>query len=63
MILYRLIEKNADYTEVVGIFQDEEIAKKAVLIMPKKEYPCVYIIDMYNILEAPNIIDPLICPL
>lgn len=63
MILYRLIEKNADYTEVVGIFQDAEIAKRAVQIMPKKEYQCLYVIDMYNILDAPNIIDPLICPL
>lgn len=63
MILYRLIEKNADYLEVVGIFQDAEIAKQAISIMPKKEYPCVYVIDMYNILEAPNIIDPLISPL
>lgn len=62
MILYRLYEINQEYVEVIGIFQDIDIAKKVIHLLPKKEYPYLYGIDTYSISDTSDMLNPLICP-
>lgn len=58
MILYRLFEINQEYIEFIGIFQDFDIAKKAIGLLPKKEYPYIYGIDTYDISETSDMLSP-----
>lgn len=62
MDLYRLYEINSEYVEVIGIFQDIDIARKTICLLPKKEYPYLYVIDTYCISETSDLLNPLICP-
>lgn len=49
MILYRLFEINNQYVEVIGLYQDRDIAQKTISILPKKPYPYIYCIDAVDI--------------
>ena len=62
MILYRIYEINQEFIEVIGIFQDPDIAKKVMRLLPKKEYPYIYGIDTVQISYNSNMLNPLTCP-
>ena len=49
MILYRLFEVNNEYIEVIGLYQERDIAQKTISILPKKPYACTYGIDAVDI--------------
>lgn len=49
MILYRLFEINEQYIEVIGLYQDRDIAQKTISILPEKPYKCTYGIDAVDI--------------
>lgn len=49
MILYRLFEINENYIEVIGLYQERDIAQKTISILPKKPYTCIYGIDTVDI--------------
>ena len=49
MTLYRLFEVNEKYIEVIGLYQDRDIAQKTISILPDKLYECTYCIDTVDI--------------
>lgn len=61
MTLYRLFEINQDYIEVIGLYQDRDIAQKTIAILPEKPYKCTYGIDTVDIMTM-DIFNRVMCP-
>lgn len=49
MILYRLFEVNNEFIEVIGLYQERDIAQKTISILPNKPYACTYGIDAVEV--------------
>ena len=61
MILYRLFEVNNEYIEVIGLYQERDIAQRTISILPKKPYACTYGIDAVDI-HSMDVLNRVMCP-
>lgn len=61
MILYRLFEINEQFIEVIGLYQERDIAQKTISILPEKPYKCMYGIDAVDI-HSMDVLDKVMNP-